>query len=138
MGTASRFEMTSELICLWDDDLEGTREHMNHRILTTVVLCGLFAVCASPQDAAVAELSKEDSAKAAELYKELRAAEQEWAAFKTSVQQRYGPTLAKGLPPGRRVGVQNTGQPQFFIPSEWSAGIEFSTDFRFAVPTSKQ
>jgi Sodium/hydrogen exchanger family len=64
-------------------------------------------------------------------------AEQEWAAFKTSVQQKYGPELAKALPPIRRVDVQLTGQPHFSMPSEWSGGIEFSNDFRFAIPASQ-
>jgi hypothetical protein len=100
----------------------------------TFAVAIVLAFCASPQDTAVAELSKEDSAKAADLYRRLRTAEQEWAEFKTSVQQKYGPGLAM---PNRRNQVQITGQQPFFIPSEWSGGIEFSTDFRFAIPASR-
>jgi hypothetical protein len=103
----------------------------------TLLISIVVAVCASSQDTAVAELNKEDSAKAADLYRRLRTAEQEWAAFKTSVQQKYGPGLAKALPPDRRTDVQYTGQPGFSMPSEWGNGIEFSTDFRFAIPASK-
>lgn len=103
----------------------------------TFAVAMVLAVCASPQDTAVAELSKEDSAKAADLYRRLRTAEQEWTAFKTSVRQKYGPGLATALPPERRTEVQNTGQQRYLIPSAWSAGIEFSTDFRFAIPASQ-
>jgi hypothetical protein len=61
------------------------------KLLAIIALGVVFVISASPQDTAVAALSTDDSAKAAELYKRLKVAEQDWAAFKSSVQQKYGP-----------------------------------------------
>jgi hypothetical protein len=112
---------------------------MTHRLLTVVSLVILWAIPATPQEAAIAELSKEDSAKAADLYKRLKAAEKDWADFKTTIRRKYGPDVAKGLPPQLVVDEQTTEKDRIVsipMPVAWFQ-IEFSSDFRFVVPAAR-
>jgi len=108
---------------------------MNRRFLIGALLGVPLAASASPQDTAVAELSREDSTKAAELYKQLKVAELAWTDFMAQVRRQYGPVVAKSLPPARRASVMGEGGHELFeLPSEWGGGIKFSTDFKFVLP----
>ena len=75
------------------------------------------------------ELTREESAKAAELYNRLTAADKEWRAFKAGIQSKYGPTLVRDVAEGGK--LYHEGIP---MPAEWMNGVAFSKDFRFAVP----
>ncbi len=107
------------------------------RIAHQAIFVAAVAICSPGQDTAVAELSKEDSAKAAELYKRLRAAQEDWQSFREKVRDEYGQRIAKELPQNRRMVWSFGYQPssrKITIPTEWADGIEFSADFRFVVP----
>ncbi len=103
-------------------------------MLRFLLLMGLMSVCASSQEALVAELSREESANAAELHKRLVTAQKEWDDYKIAIRDKYGSVLVKNLPPLRRTRVQESDGTSRAMPSAWMGGIEFSTDYRFAVP----
>ncbi|PYT28184.1 MAG: hypothetical protein DMG57_16015 [Acidobacteria bacterium] len=111
---------------------------MKARILVVFLMMLAIPICAPPQDAVVAEMSKEESAKASELYRRLTAAQAEWETFKDTIRDKYGPNLAKVVGESRRTMLMKGEGTEIPMPEEWAAGIEFSTDFRFALAKSKQ
>jgi hypothetical protein len=86
------------------------------------------------QDALVVELTKDESAKAAELYHRLSAAQADWNSFRLAIRDKYGPQLLPKNAPKPMPVVPPQGQTWIEMPEQWRSGIEFSKDFRFAVP----
>ena len=94
----------------------------------------MFSVPAPTQQAQISVLTKEEAAKAAELYKTLTKAEAEWIGFKNAIREKYGKINASLVPPekvGHYVRLDGT---QLDMAADWSDDIEFSADFRFVVP----
>jgi len=113
---------------------------MWQKLLCGVVLALVCAIPGAPQDALVVPLSKEEAAHARELYQRMVAAQAEWSKYKDEIRAKYGPILANEVPESKRIRVNVAGPGGAPVPSgvvmptEWFDGIEFTTDFRFAVP----
>ncbi len=113
---------------------------MWQRLLCGVVLALVCAIPGAPQDALVVPLSKEETDHARELYQRMVAAQEEWVKYKDEIRLKYGPKLASEVPESKRVRVNTRGPggvlvpSDFMMPADWFDGIEFTTDFRFAVP----
>ena len=107
---------------------------MSLRILAVLALVSMAPIRLSPQDALVVELSKEESARASQLYKQLSAAEAEWLNFREAIRDKYGPLLSKSVPKERLTIFQKRDRTEIYMPEEWAHGVEFSSDFHYAVP----
>jgi hypothetical protein len=113
---------------------------MWQRLLCGVVLALVCAIPGAPQDALVVPLSNEETAHARELYQRMVAAQEAFIKYKDEIRLKYGPKLGSEVPESRRVRVNIKGPggvpalSDFTMPLDWFEGIEFTTDFRFAVP----
>jgi hypothetical protein len=113
-------------------------QQMKRRIVIIIVAIAATSICASPQEALVVELSKEESAKATEFYNRVATAQKEWENYKVAIRDKYGPILANTVPMDQRTRIPDyAGKKDVFMPLAWIEGIEFSRDFRFAVPKRK-
>lgn len=107
---------------------------MLRRAFGSALLFGISAVRALCQSREIAELSKEESARGAELYKRMLSADKNWDNFRDEIREKYGQLHAKGAPPETiQHFITNDGR-EFAMNPEWTEDIEFTSDFRFAIP----
>jgi hypothetical protein len=111
---------------------------MKRTTFALAVLITAASVHLSSQDALVIELTKEESAKAADLYHRFLAAQADWEAFHETIRDKYGPTLSNRVAKNRLTMAWKRDKTEVLMPDAWAHGIEFSTDFRYAVPAKPQ
>lgn len=93
---------------------------MSRKAMIVIALIVLLAANAWPQQSLVAELTKEESAKAAELYRKLTAAQADWESFRDTIRDKYGPALNNLMPKSQSSGIQKPDGTLILMPFPWA------------------